>query len=92
MQWMELSLHTTDEAIDWVRTLLATIDFTGEMGLAPYQPEQNQPEQNQPEQNQPEQSAHSDQPWAYTLRLALPYDSQTMTDAFVLVVNASRRI
>ncbi|NJO78786.1 MAG: 50S ribosomal protein L11 methyltransferase [Cyanobacteria bacterium RM1_2_2] len=79
MQWMELSLHTTDEAIDWVRTLLATIDFTGEMGLAPYQPEQNQPEQNQPEQ-----SAHSNQPWAYTLRLALPYDSQTMTRAEVI--------
>jgi ribosomal protein L11 methyltransferase len=66
MQWMELSLHTTDEAIDWVRTLLATVDFAGDIGIAPYiQPE----------------SAESNPPWAHTLRLSLPYDAQIMARA-----------
>lgn len=60
MQWMELSLHTTHEAIDWVRTLLATAEFTGKMGIA---------------------QAHPSQPWAFTVRLALPYNSQAAAHA-----------
>lgn len=34
--WIELSLDTTHEAVDWVCTLLATAHFTGDIQLANY--------------------------------------------------------
>lgn len=33
MSWIELSLDATEEAIDWIRSLLATVDCTGELQL-----------------------------------------------------------
>ncbi|NJR49467.1 MAG: 50S ribosomal protein L11 methyltransferase [Leptolyngbyaceae cyanobacterium CSU_1_3] len=36
MSWIELSLDTTHEAVDWVYTLLATIQFAGEVQVANY--------------------------------------------------------
>ena len=33
MSWIEVSLDTTHEAVDWVNTLLATIDYTGEVNI-----------------------------------------------------------
>ncbi len=34
MSWTELSLNTTHEAVDWVCTLLAEVDYTGEIQIA----------------------------------------------------------
>jgi len=36
MAWIELSTYTTDEAIDWIRTLLAEINYSGEMQIESY--------------------------------------------------------
>ncbi len=36
MQWTELSLNTTDEAVDWVYMLLIDADYAGEIYIAPY--------------------------------------------------------
>jgi ribosomal protein L11 methyltransferase len=36
MSWMELSLNTTHEAIDWVSTLLATVDYKGDVQITKY--------------------------------------------------------
>ncbi len=33
MSWIELSLDATSEAIDWIRSLLATIDYTGDLQI-----------------------------------------------------------
>lgn len=33
MSWIELSLDATEEAIDWMRSLLAAADYTGELQL-----------------------------------------------------------
>jgi ribosomal protein L11 methyltransferase len=34
MSWIELSLNTTHEAVDWVCTLLATVDYPGNLQIA----------------------------------------------------------
>ncbi len=65
MAWMELSIDTTHEAVDWVSTLLATTDYTGDISIAKYAP--------------PEVHRLTDQEvvqpcWAFTMRLYLPYD------------------
>lgn len=36
MSWMELSLDTTNEAVDWVCTLLATTNYTTDIRVAKY--------------------------------------------------------
>ena len=36
MQWTELSINTTDEAVDWVYMLLIDADYTGDIGITPY--------------------------------------------------------
>jgi ribosomal protein L11 methyltransferase len=36
MSWIELSIDTTHEGVDWVRTLLATTQYKNEICLAPY--------------------------------------------------------
>ncbi|MBV8886880.1 MAG: 50S ribosomal protein L11 methyltransferase [Chroococcidiopsidaceae cyanobacterium CP_BM_RX_35] len=36
MTWIELSLNTTPEAVDWVSTLLATADYPGELNIKKY--------------------------------------------------------
>jgi ribosomal protein L11 methyltransferase len=33
MSWIELSLDATEEAIDWIRSLLATVNYTGELQI-----------------------------------------------------------
>ena len=36
MSWIELSLNATDEAVDWVCTLLANVDYIGGIQIANY--------------------------------------------------------
>ncbi|MDJ0677295.1 MAG: 50S ribosomal protein L11 methyltransferase [Calothrix sp. MO_167.B42] len=36
MQWTELSINTTDEAVDWVYMLLIDANYEGEIYIAPY--------------------------------------------------------
>ena len=36
MQWTQLSINTTDEAVDWVYMLLIDADYEGEIYIAPY--------------------------------------------------------
>ncbi|HEY9643189.1 MAG TPA: hypothetical protein V6C57_22055, partial [Coleofasciculaceae cyanobacterium] len=36
MQWMEFSINTTHEAVDWVNTLLRTTDYTGDVHVTEY--------------------------------------------------------
>lgn len=36
MSWIELSIHATHEAVDWVNTLLASIHYEGEISIKPY--------------------------------------------------------
>ena len=60
MSWMELSLNTTHEAVDWVRTLLAQSDYINDFSVRPYLPEANEPAPV----------------WASTCLIYLPYDRQ----------------
>lgn len=67
MAWMELSIDTTPEAVDWVSTLLATADYTGDVNITKYA--------------KPNLHGLSDrdrvQPcWAFTICLHLPYDAR----------------
>lgn len=64
---MELSLDTTHEAVDWVRTLLAATHYTGEVRITKY--------------TEPDLSRLTEwdivQPrWAFTICLYLPYDTR----------------
>lgn len=34
MSWIELSTYATTEAIDWIRTLLASVDYSGEINIS----------------------------------------------------------
>lgn len=63
MPWMELSLDTTHEAVDWVRTLLATTDYVSDVQVSSYA-------------DSHPNSVASDAiaPWAFTLCWHLPYD------------------
>lgn len=36
MTWTEISLDTTQEAVDWISTLLSTVDYDEEIRIAPY--------------------------------------------------------
>lgn len=58
MSWMELSLNTTNEAVDWVLTLLAKNNFTSDVHIKEYT-----------ESGLGEQSC-----WAFTICLYLPDD------------------
>lgn len=79
MSWMELSINATNEAVDWVSTLLARIHYTGEMRIAKYiQPDLNQ--LHDPEGGRwCSISKRCDRkiipsPWAFTICLYLPHD------------------
>ncbi|MFM7450561.1 MAG: 50S ribosomal protein L11 methyltransferase, partial [Leptolyngbyaceae cyanobacterium] len=61
MSWLELRVDTTQEGVDWVRTLLATESFSGEMLLAPYPDDSEQV---------------TDSNWEFTLSWYLPYNSE----------------
>lgn len=81
MAWIELSLDTTNEGLDWVQTLLATVNYTGEIHL------DRRVETEVPAQADARilstdqgvnQSSWSDRPsdWTFTVRLYLPYDTR----------------
>ncbi|BAY11393.1 50S ribosomal protein L11 methyltransferase [Calothrix sp. NIES-2098] len=59
MSWMELSLNTTDEAVDWVCTLLAKNNFTNDIRIKKYT-------ESESEEIKPD--------WTFTISLYLPYD------------------
>ncbi|MEB3336370.1 MAG: 50S ribosomal protein L11 methyltransferase [Leptolyngbyaceae bacterium] len=65
MPWMELSLNTTHEAVDWVCTLLATTDYGGEVRVLEYADLKSSP-LAEPEQGHPA--------WTFTISLYLPCD------------------
>lgn len=58
MSWTELSLNATDEAVDWVCTLLANVDYIGGIQIANYCP--------------PDRSSSHQKDWAFTICLYLP--------------------
>jgi ribosomal protein L11 methyltransferase len=63
MSWMELSIDTTHEAVDWVSSLLAATDYTGGVSVTPFDAET---------EASADSSDRSD--WAFTIRLYLPDD------------------
>lgn len=77
MQWIELSLKTTSEAVDWVRTLLATVDYAGTLEVQGLQ----SGEQSGEIQNRQPDFAAAPEPWAFAVRLVFPDDSQSTTRA-----------
>ena len=62
MVWMELSLNTTAEAVDWVCSLLNEINYTGDVHIEKYTGIAQNLEQPQ---------------WAFTIRLYLAQDVYT---------------
>lgn len=67
MAWMELSIDATHEAIDWVRTLLAATNYTGDVCITNYA--------------EPDIRCLTEQDivqpqWAFTMYLYLPYDTR----------------
>jgi ribosomal protein L11 methyltransferase len=62
MQWMELSINTTHEAVDWVSTMLGTTAYAGDVHVTEYEQDLE---------------CQSIQPpnWTFTVCLYLPYDS-----------------
>lgn len=66
MSWIELSLNTTHEAVDWVRTLLAEANYTEAIAITPY---------TKPDPNNSSAAATSPN-WAFTIHLHLPHDFQ----------------
>ncbi|MBH8552725.1 50S ribosomal protein L11 methyltransferase [Nostocaceae cyanobacterium CENA357] len=65
MSLMELSLDTTDEAVDWVCTLLAEIIDIDDIEITKYL-EQSQSKLAEQDLVQP--------PWTFTIRLHIPYN------------------
>jgi ribosomal protein L11 methyltransferase len=66
MQWIELSIDTTHEAVDWVRTLLAATNYTGDIRVTKY--------------TDPDLHGLTDRDvvephWAFTICLYLLYDA-----------------
>jgi ribosomal protein L11 methyltransferase len=65
MSWMELSLDTTNEAVDWVCTLLATTSYNSDIRVAKYAT---------PDLGEPSEQDRVKPNWAFTICLYLPYD------------------
>lgn len=76
MPWMELSIDTTHEAVDWVRTLLAASNYTGEVQITKYI-EPDVPYLTAQDVAQPH--------WAFTICLYLPYDTRARVCAEEIV-------
>ncbi len=81
MAWIELSLDTTNEGLDWVQTLLATAHYTGEIYLdqwvetgVPGLADGKNSSSNSGESLSPSSDRLAD--WAFTVRLYLPYDTR----------------
>jgi ribosomal protein L11 methyltransferase len=66
MPWIELTIDTTHEGVDWVRALLATTQYRDEIHIAPYASGQSD-------------RATDPNSWAFTLRLYLACDSGSRT-------------
>lgn len=64
---MELSLDTTHEAVDWVRTLLAATNYTGEVRITKY---------TEPHLSRLTECDIVQPRWAFTICLYLPYDTR----------------
>ena len=62
MQWIELSVNTTEEAVDWVCTLLTQAKYTGDVRVAKYNEIDSELNTVKPE-------------WAFTICLYLAYDT-----------------
>jgi ribosomal protein L11 methyltransferase len=67
MPWMELSLNTTHEAVDWVRTLLAATNYTDDVSIGKY---------TEPDLRYPSDGDAVKPHWAFTLCMYLPYDAR----------------
>jgi ribosomal protein L11 methyltransferase len=65
MSWVELRLDTTDEAIDWVRTLLAEDHYTDDLRITQFR------------SDEPTDQIAGD--WAFTARFYLPNSTQART-------------
>ncbi len=68
MSWMQLSLNTTEEAVDWVCSLLASTNYTSDIRIAKY----NESNLNKPTDQDITQSC-----WAFTVCFYLPCDVHT---------------
>ncbi|WP_421659209.1 50S ribosomal protein L11 methyltransferase [Leptothermofonsia sp. ETS-13] len=66
MTWLELSINTTHEAVDWVRTLLSLTDYTSVLEVTAYTGA------NPPDQRQEDEQSQ----WACTLSFYLPHNVQ----------------
>ncbi|MDZ7957436.1 MAG: 50S ribosomal protein L11 methyltransferase [Aulosira sp. DedQUE10] len=65
MSWMQLSLDTTNEAVDWVCTLLAKNNYTSDIHITKY---------TEPSLGESAADDESQTGWAFTINLYLPYD------------------
>lgn len=70
MSWMQLSLNTTQEAVDWIRTLLATANYADDLQITNY--------------SAPEPPSSETLPWAFTIRLYLANTLQANSRAETL--------
>src|SRR6476646_7613295 len=74
MSWIELSLDTTPEAVDWVQTLLAGTGYQGDIQITAYDDTHRELESCCPQK--PETIPPG---WAFTICLYLPYDIRVRT-------------
>lgn len=71
MSWTELRINTTVEAIDWVSTLLASIDYQGDIHTAAYEADADA-------DIGPDSSA-TESDWAFTVCLYFPEQSSNQS-------------
>jgi ribosomal protein L11 methyltransferase len=71
MSQIELSLHTTHEGVDWVRSLLAANGYRNQLRIHPSAVSTDPPDLNSKD-------------WAFTLRLYLPNDVAAQTQVATL--------
>lgn len=67
MSWIQVCLDTTHEAVDWVNTLLSTVDYQGDIQITKYDDTDSQLCDADSIDRNPEQS-----PWQFTVRLLVP--------------------
>ena len=84
MQWIELSINTTEEAVDWVCTLLTQAKYTGDVRVAKYK-------QLNHELNSELNTVESK--WAFTICLYLADDihANTLIDKIVDLLSPLQR-
>ncbi|NDJ19400.1 50S ribosomal protein L11 methyltransferase [Myxacorys almedinensis] len=80
MSWIEISLSTTREAVDWVRTLLAEDRYTDDLRVVPYCESgrgSDDAPSNELENSGLESAAIATKPWAFTIAFYLPDEIHT---------------